>query len=239
MKVKWSGIGMVDGRGKINGSVASKNRAGAYVRTKVTPSNPRSASQSAVRASFSSISSLWRNLTTANRNSWNEAVNNWTKTDVFGDVKTPSGYNLFMRLSTPLLNTFGDVIIANYAPTPVSFPIMSGLLVTGQFDVNNVVTNISLTANVENAGGLNPLEYAVRIYATPVLSNGKSFTKNDYRYLKFTEFASLSNGIFASYSAKFGQLNLDDNVWFKVEIIARATGQIALVGDVKMLFLPE
>ena len=36
MKTKFGAI-IVAGSGKINGFVASKNRAGAYLRTKVTP----------------------------------------------------------------------------------------------------------------------------------------------------------------------------------------------------------
>ena len=39
MKIKF-GSEVVDGRGKIGGHVYSKNKGGAYKRTKVTPSNP-------------------------------------------------------------------------------------------------------------------------------------------------------------------------------------------------------
>jgi len=47
MKMKFGAI-VVDGRGKIGGHVASKNRGGAYLRTKVTPSNPQTGYQAAV-----------------------------------------------------------------------------------------------------------------------------------------------------------------------------------------------
>lgn len=56
MKIKW-GMMMTDGRGKLGGQVASKNRAGAYVRTKVTPVNPRTTQQQAIRTLFGSIAS--------------------------------------------------------------------------------------------------------------------------------------------------------------------------------------
>ena len=49
MKAKFGSF-IVDGRGKVNGHVISKNRAGSYIRTKVTPVNPRSTAQLTQRA---------------------------------------------------------------------------------------------------------------------------------------------------------------------------------------------
>lgn len=62
MKLKFGAI-VVDGRGKIGGHVASKNGAGAYLRTKVTPTNPQTARQSFVRALFAAITAAWSGLT--------------------------------------------------------------------------------------------------------------------------------------------------------------------------------
>lgn len=101
-KIKWSGIGIVDGRGKINGTVLSKNRGGAYARVKVTPSNPRSAAQMFVRSNLAFLAQKWKTLTQQQRDAWGTAVSNYTRTDVFGDVKTPTGYSLFMRINTAL-----------------------------------------------------------------------------------------------------------------------------------------
>ena len=55
MKIKFGAI-VVDGRNKIGGHVMSKNRAGAYMRTKVSPVNPRSLDQMSVRSRLSAIS---------------------------------------------------------------------------------------------------------------------------------------------------------------------------------------
>lgn len=102
MKIKW-GMMMTDGRGKLGGQVASKNRAGAYIRTKVTPVNPQTVAQQNIRQLFGSIASAWRSLTQAQINGWNEATEFWQRTDIFGDLKKPSGFALFQRLNTGLL----------------------------------------------------------------------------------------------------------------------------------------
>lgn len=233
MKIKWSGIGMVDGRGKINGSVASKNRSGAYVRTKVTPSNPQSIAQSAVRNTFSVISSLWRNLTDVQRASWNSAVSNWTKTDIFGDIKTPSGFNLFMRLCTPLQNTFGDVIITSYAPTPVAMPLFSTFTSVAPTTAG-VATQMVINGEVNNPDAVDLEEYAIQVYATPSLSAGKSFVKNEFRYLGYIEFSELNENILSLYTSRFGAINNGDNIHVRAVVVARATGQLSVPVDVKL-----
>jgi hypothetical protein len=102
MKMKFGAL-VVAGSGKIGGQVASRNRAGAYLRTKSTPINPQTASQSAVRSRLASISQSWRDLTAAQRAAWNGSVSNFQKTDVFGDLRNPTGFNLYQRLNNNLV----------------------------------------------------------------------------------------------------------------------------------------
>lgn len=229
MKIKW-GMMMTDGRGKLGGQVASKNRGGAYVRTKVTPVNPQSLAQSSVRANFSAVSALWRGLTDENRASWNEAVNNWQRTDIFGDLKTPSGFNLFMRLCTPLQNAFGDVIIGLYAPTPVEMPALSDVSAT--YDTG--ADTLSLATDVANDLDLD--QYVYNIYATAPQSAGKSFVKNDFRLIGWVEADASTRDIAGLYNAKFGNLPVNSNVQIRVQALSRATGQLGVPFDVKVNF---
>lgn len=173
MKIKWSGIGIVDGRGKINGSVASKNRSGAYMRTKVTPVNRRSVAQQAVRSTFGFVAQQWRGLTEIQRLAWGGAVENFKNTDIFGDLKSPSGFNLFSKLNLPLINTTGGWNVN--PPTAVEVPnVLLGALVVnldsaGSFDLN-------IEANALNTGG-----GILVVDATPSLSPGINFVKSQYR----------------------------------------------------------
>ena len=229
MKVKW-GMMMTDGRGKLGGQVASKNRGGAYVRTKVTPVNPQSFAQSGVRANFSAVSALWRGLTDKNRASWNEAVNNWQRTDIFGDLKTPSGFNLFMRLCTPLQNAFGDVITAQYAPNPVEMAALSA--VTATYNTGN--ETLDLVTTVENDVDLE--QYVYNIYATAPQSAGKSYVKNAFRQIGWVEADAPTRDILDLYEAKFGTLPEESNVQIRVQALSRATGQLGVPFDVKVNF---
>ena len=127
MKMKFGAI-VTDGRGKVGGHVASKNRAGSYLRSKVTPVNPRSLSQVNVRQRLSTLSIAWRGLTASQRLQWNRAVENFAKTDIFGDLRNPSGFNLFQRLNNNLLSTGSAQI--NVPPTPVAVPSLTSLTPT-------------------------------------------------------------------------------------------------------------
>jgi len=87
MKIKFGAL-VVDGRGKIGGHVASKNRGGAYLRTKVTPVNPQTSFQNAVRNRLTAFAQAWRGLAASQRAAWNSSVSDFSKTDIFGDIKT-------------------------------------------------------------------------------------------------------------------------------------------------------
>jgi len=59
MKTLFGAI-VVDGRGKLGGHVASKNRHGSYFRTKVSPSQPASQYSANVRAAYYNLSGMER-----------------------------------------------------------------------------------------------------------------------------------------------------------------------------------
>src|SRR3546814_4270875 len=65
----------------------------------ISPVNPQTIYQTSVRALFGAISSQWSGLSQAVRDSFNGAVADWATTDIFGDLKNPSGKALFQRLN--------------------------------------------------------------------------------------------------------------------------------------------
>jgi hypothetical protein len=120
MKVKFSGIGVVDGRGKLNGTVFSRNRSGAIARVKVTPINPNTASQANARSILTSLSQSWRTLNQSVILVWNNAVADFQSTDVFGDLRTPTGKNLFTKLNANLISVGVSPITTAPLPSDVS-----------------------------------------------------------------------------------------------------------------------
>jgi hypothetical protein len=199
---------MTDARGKLGGQVFSKNRSGAYVRTKVTPVNPRTVAQMQSRSILGSLSVLWNGITDVQRASWNEAVGNWQKTDIFGDLKKPTGKNLFVSLNKNLLQSGQAEVLT--APEKMDLPSLADLQVT--------FVDTAGTLSILGAPGEAGITYQVS--ATPKLPNGASYFKNQLRVLHYTPTpGSDSVDILDAYEAKFGEISDGDNIFWQIRAI--------------------
>ena len=219
-KIKF-GMMMTDASGKLGGQVFSKNRGGSYVRTKVTPTNPQSTAQMSVRGIFASISSRWSSLTEEQRNSFNGFVSAYARTDIFGDLRNPSGKSLFQRLN-------------------------QNLELSGQAQIDSCTSPVEVPfANVTDAlGGVIAADFAVAyagdltgsrvvVWATPQMSQGTKFVKNQLRQLLVVAGASNSTiDIYSAYVAKFGIPVAGANITIGVRVI-NANGQASPLETVK------
>lgn len=222
MKAKFGSI-VVDGRGKLGGHVYSKNRGGAYVRTKVTPVNPQTSFQSAVRAIFTFLSQGWRSLTEGQREAWNGAVENFQRTDIFGDIKKPSGINLYMRLNQNILNAGGTAI-----DTPPSPDVTPELLT-----ISSVPDSSPQTLSLVFGPSPVPADQAYVVEATPPISPGKSFIKNQFRVVATIPAAGATpNNLLAAYTAKFGALVGGQKIGIRVRAVNLLTGIAGPVSEV-------
>jgi hypothetical protein len=222
MKMKFGAI-VVDGRGKIGGHVASKNRSGAYLRTKVTPVNGRTSFQQNVRNIFGGLAQAWRGLTQAQRDAWNSAVAAYAKTDIFGDLRNPSGISLYQRLNNNLLQA-GEVMLET-PPNPESVGICSAV----SLSADNSTGALILTTS-----GACPNDSILKISATPSLSAGKSFIKNELRVIAYavTDF-SAGVAITSDYVLKFGSVGaVDSKITVQVTVINTNTGQAGVPSEV-------
>lgn len=207
-KIKF-GMMMTDARGKLGGQVFSKNRAGAYVRTKVTPSNPRTSTQMASRSILGTLSASWSGLTDAQRRAWNSAVNDWQKTDIFGDSRKPTGKNLFTGLNKELLQS-GQSQIAlppeKEVMPEVTISSANLLLVGEKFEI----------ATSGDATGLK-----IQVSATPPMSAGTSFIDDKLRVVSYENGGSNSTlDVYGAYIAKFGVPTAGANVWVQIKLVA-------------------
>jgi hypothetical protein len=215
MKAQFGAL-VVAGSGKINGWVASRNRGGAYFRTKVTPLNPSTSAQQNARGILGSLSTQWSQLTEEQRLSFNNAVASFATTDIFGDIRNPSGINLFVKLNTNLINTSQAQITSAPAKEEFVFsPIASVVL-----DVSSQSSVITL-GNVDNDGN------KVLVFATPTLSNGTTFVKNRLRLVGTVIVASTTIDFEAGYQDKYGAFALGANIVAGFRIVS-ATGQASV-----------
>lgn len=216
MKGKWSGFGLTDGRGKLNGHVASKNRSGAYVRTKVTPTNPQTSFQLAARNLLTSLSQGWRSLTQAARDAWDAAVADFAKTDVFGDLRNPTGKNLYTRLNINLQNV-GQPTISD-PPLPAG----AGNVIIGTITVTN--GGAKTVAYTEATDG-----HKIQVWATPGVSPGKKFLKNDFRLIDTFDGAAASPFDMATaYEARFGEPAVGTRVGVQLVSVNENTGEMGV-----------
>jgi hypothetical protein len=212
-KLKF-GMIVTEGRNKIGGHVLSRNRAGAYARTKVTPTNPQTSFQVNVRASIASLASGWRALATGKREAWNAAVKDYVKTDIFGDKMTPSGFNLYMMLNQNLYNV--DVAAITDPPLPTNVASFTTMTVAIAKGAGTAVATVAPTIDAAES---------VIMFATPGISAGKFYVKSDFRKIGvFTTGVSLD---FATmYTTKFGAIPVAGlKVFVKCVHINETTGQ--------------
>lgn len=215
MKMKFGAI-VVDGRGKIGGHVASKNRGGAYLRTKVTPSNPNSTAQAATRNRLTSLAQGWRGLTAEQRASWNAAVSNFSKTDIFADIKIPSGINLFTKLNANLLEVGGSMISSAPLPSEVE-PVLtvSATAAAGTPAFSVVFTPTPVPANTK---------FIIR--ATGQVSAGISNLKGKFRNVAILNSAATSpENLLSAYTEKFGTLVAGQKIGVEIVPVNTVTGQ--------------
>ena len=214
---------MTDARGKLGGQVFSKNRAGAYVRTKVTPVNPRTAAQQLSRNILGALSASWSGLTEAQRRAWNGAVEDWQKTDVFGDLRKPTGKNLFTSLNKELVQSGQAQIL-----TPPDKVVIPDIQLVGLY-----IATDNGEIEYETAG--DSTGFVLQFSATPAMSQGTSFIDDKLRVISYLPGSDGSTLPQANvYSEKFGAPAPGANIWGQVKVVA-PNGQTSVPVRLKAL----
>lgn len=212
---------MTDARGKLGGQVFSKNRGGAYVRTKVTPTNPQTTFQTAVRTTFAAFSQAWSGLSDAVRQAWDGAVSSWSTTDVFGDLKNPTGKSLYLRLNQRAVNAG----FTPFSTVPAKAEMVEGIVTLVEIGIGSVTIDLT--------GAYTGADARIVLSATPVLSDGTSYVKNKLRDIYNSTGAGYSpEAAFAAYESRFGDLAVGQNIYFGIKYVL-ASGQSSPVQIVK------
>lgn len=214
MKAKF-GMIVVAGSGKIGGHVASRNRGGTYFRTKVTPVNPQTTSQLNSRNRLTTRSQAWRGLTQAQRDAWNGAVANFARTDIFGDLKNPTGFNLYQKLNNNLVNV-GQAVLT-LPPVPSAILTVLATVLAPAAGAGTLALTLSAAV---------PAATSVKVFATAPQSPGVSFVKSEYRQISILPAATATPvALGAAYVAKFGSWLVNQKIFVKIVFVNNANGQ--------------
>ncbi len=120
MLVQYGG-GVLDARGSVGGQTHSRNRFGNYIRARITPVNPRSSRQNAIRAAVSFLAQYWSNtLTQLQRDAWEVYAAAITRSNGLGQQIKLTGFNMFIRSNAPRLQGGDPIVVAG--PTTLTLP---------------------------------------------------------------------------------------------------------------------
>lgn len=222
MLTTWSGVGMIEGSGKLGGTVMFKGRSGSQARVKTKGVNPRTNLQLARRSKLSQYSQAWLGLTAAQRSAWNEAAasGEWPQVNRLGKTYNPSGSQLFTKLSLNAKLVGGG---------PFTDPPLK--LVLGDTFIDSFSGAAGTPALSLGYDGSIATDQPLCLYVTPQLSAGISRPGNSqYRFLNYQEGTSPIN-LLSAYTAVFGTLIAAKKIFVRAEIVTRDSGQRKLAGS--------
>lgn len=205
-------------RGKIASTVFSRNKGGAVIRNRIKPINRRSVGQSTRRQTLGSLSSAWRGLSQANRDSWNSAAQNFPLQDTLGQTIFLSGEQLYVRFNANLI-LIGETAIST-APSPFAFAVYTASL-TAEDDTVSASFDIAFTPNPMTAGN------TVAAFATRNLSPGiEAPNQSAFRFIGMIDPADTSpKDLVTEYIAVFGNPVAGQKIFLELRPIATASGQ--------------
>ena len=204
-----------DARNKIGGVVFSRSRSGPYSRSKVSPTQPRTSYQSTVRANFTSLAKLWGDTTMdANRAGWISLAARYPVKDAFGNSRTLTGLQMFVRCNGALLAIAESVIL----PAPAN--LIAGT--PGAVILTAIAPNANLTLEVAVNPGADEVPV---IYAAAPASAGRSRSGAGCRQIKFFAAATAGPYLFMDeYDTKFGPWTVGARIFAEIRYVNSTTG---------------
>lgn len=216
-----------DVRKKIAGIVFTKGHAGAFVRKKTSPVQPRTTAQRAVRANFTANAKAWSGtLTPTQRQSFVSLAASITKKDRLGQAYTPTGAQLYQQLARNL-HTIGITPLTS-APDNLSVSDLGGLTLTEVTTESSPLTGPGIEVTPTNNPA--PGEALIIMAAAPVRAGVKFIGKSKYRIAQVlgvwptSPATTFPLDVTAAYEKLFGQLTSGMTVSLQINNIGSSNG---------------
>jgi len=172
--------------GKAGSTVASRNRNGSYIRTRVSPMLVQNQYTDAVRSSFTDLAQRFRTLTAAQIAAWNALGTGITRSNSIGQPYTLTGLQAYLSINRNLQTISQDYIdtppqnSAPQAPTSFNFAIYPP-----HSDADTTVT-VGATDDDQNVGSTEFMEPGMTLWfgSGPVVATVLSIT--DATHVKLT-----------------------------------------------------
>lgn len=192
VKVQWSGIGIVEGSGKVGDEVAARNRHGAYMRAKGAPNFPGTSYQVNWNGYLTTATQLYPTLTADEVTSWQQVSRHIPRVRFLRSDAPCTGQRLFMRVNM-WLQFFGAATV-NTPPVPV-IPVSGPA-----FTFTPSTVGPSLTFANDNPSGSSRFV----VWATPPITSSIRYVRNRLRLLgSYNVPATTSIDLYSEYVARF------------------------------------
>lgn len=215
---------------KSAGSItAAYNKFGSYLRNRVTPTNPNTSFQTAVRGDFATYAGEYRNLTASQQEAWIQLGKNIERQDSLGQTYSLTGLQAYMLINinrgtvgsagatdAPALQlpdaapTFSAVVDAS----PENFTFTFGTIPTGEF---------------------------MLVYATRPVSAGRAFAStSEFKLISvFDDTASSPEILVPAYTDRFGTIagKAGEKVFIRV-IMVNAEGFASTPVQTSVVIVP-
>lgn len=152
--------------GKLGGNVFARNKAGAYIRQYVIPTDPNSIAQANARISFGAASSSYHGLSDLAKANWDSFASNYYLPKNGINTGQFSGFNAFTALGTTAINAQKVAIDAGGVKYvgPDIFAIS-----TSPFLLSAIAPSKTIQANIQSSNGDN---YSLNLIDASIAENG-------------------------------------------------------------------
>lgn len=216
--IKLGGLAQ-DVRGSLNGTTFSRNKGGAYVRTKVSPVQPRSPAQLRQRLIFGNNAKAWSTLTDTQRAAWLSFAQANPLVNVFGDSIIISGLAAYQQLNS-VLGTIAMPLISDPPTDKSVIPLvpLDNLIASASTGFVQVSTLTQTTVPTSQW----------YVFATPNLQPGITPNKTFYRFVgSYVSMAtSTTFDLTSNWQAIFGVPIAGKKIWAIVATVNTDTGAL-------------
>ena len=143
--IKFSSV-VSEARGSVGGTTYSRNRGGAYIRSRTTPVQPTSTLQSDAKAVFAAAVNSWTNVLTATeRAGWDSYAAAVPYTDTFGSTRYYTGQQRYVQAYTAGVNA--GLLATRFATAPTTLTEAANVL-PASITINQGASTADATAKI-------------------------------------------------------------------------------------------
>ncbi|MCK5603745.1 hypothetical protein KAR91_17795 [Candidatus Pacearchaeota archaeon] len=177
----------------------SRNKGGAYARSRATPTNPNTNRQQAARSVFGSRASAWNTLTEVQRAQWDTYAETHTTKNALGQDIHISGMSWYVMLNSRLADA-GSTLKTTPPPTTAMAALTT---MTCTFTDEDTIS-VAFTGTVSGTG-------KIQLWQTPPGSKGSSPNQKQSRLVGYSALAPTTPEAFES---PFTMIDQQKSVFF-------------------------